>query len=110
MGQALRAAADAGAELARLRAARPATLTEADKAAILELGDDLHTVWSAPTTSDKDRKQLLHALLDGVTITVDKQQHRAGLRLHWKGGLLSETTAELPRPRPPTAAARTPSR
>ncbi len=99
--QALRAAADAGAELARRQAARPATLTEAGKAAVLELGGNLHAVWSAPTTTDKDRKQLLHALLDGVTITVDKQQHRAGLRLHWKGGLLSETTAELPRPRPP---------
>ena len=98
---ALRGQADAEAELARRQAARPATLTEAEKAAILELGDDLHAIWSAPATTDRDRKQLLHALLDDVVITADAASRTARLVLHWKGGLISQVDAALPKPRPP---------
>ena len=34
-------------------------------------------------------------------VTVDDQARTARLVLHWKGGLLSETTTDLPRPKPP---------
>ena len=34
-------------------------------------------------------------------VTVDDQARTARLVLHWKGGLLSETIADLPRPKPP---------
>ena len=98
---ALREQADAEAELARRQAACPATITEAEKAAILELGDDLHTIWSAPTTTDRDRKQLLHALLEDVVITADAASRTARLVLHWKGGLISQIDVDLPKPRPP---------
>ena len=79
---ALQQLADAEAELARREAARPKTLTPQEKQAILALGDDLDGVWSAPTTTDKDRKQLLRTLLDEVGITVhrDQDQGRADLR------------------------------
>ena len=59
---ALQAVAEAQAELARRQALRPKTLTSAERAAILAFGDDLHQVWDAPATTDKDRKQLLHTL------------------------------------------------
>ena len=48
--------ADAENELARRETARPKTLTPHEKQAILALGDDLAGVWSAATTTDKDRK------------------------------------------------------
>src|ERR1019366_3984085 len=51
------------------RAARPKALSEQERAAFLALGDDLGAVWDAPTTTDKDRKQLLRTLLDEVNIT-----------------------------------------
>ena len=62
--KALTELAAAEAELARRQAARPAALTASERAAILALGDDLQAVWDAPTTTDKDRKQLLRTLLD----------------------------------------------
>ncbi len=65
------------------------------------LGTDLPALWAAPSTTHRDRKELLHALLDDVVVTVDKQARTARLVLHWKGGLVSETTAGLPRPKPP---------
>ncbi len=70
--RALQAQAGAEAELARREKARPATLTGPERSAILALGDDLGQVWHAPTTTDKDRKQLLRTLLDEVAITVHR--------------------------------------
>src|SRR5437773_210160 len=100
---ALRELADAEAELPRRATARPKTLTPQEKQAILALGDDLGAVWDAPTTTGKDRKQLLRTLLDEVNITLhrDDPGPHAGLVLRWKGGAISELTVPLRR-RPPT--------
>ena len=100
--QALREHADAEAELARRQAARPKGLSGQERAAILALGDDLGAVWDAPTTTSKDRKQLLRTLLDEVNITLhrgDPDPH-ADLVLRWKGGAISELTVPLRRPQP----------
>ena len=99
---ALRDLADAEAELARRATARPKTLTPQEKQAILALGDDLGAVWDAPTTTDKDRKQLLRTLLDEVNITLrrDDPGPHARLVLRWKGGAISELTVPLRRRQP----------
>ena len=99
---ALQQQADAENELARREAARPKTLTPQEKQAILALGDDLAGVWSAATTTDKDRKRLLRTLLDEVGIDVhrDQDQGRADLLLRWKGGAITELSAPLKR-KPP---------
>jgi DNA invertase Pin-like site-specific DNA recombinase len=100
---ALRELADAEAGLARRQAARPKTLTGGERAAILALGDDLGRVWDAPTTTDKDRKQLLRTLIDEVNITLhrDDPSPHANLILRWKGGAISELTVPLRRRQPP---------
>jgi len=99
---ALQQAADAEAELARRQTARPKALTPAGRAAILALGDDLGQVWDAPTTTDKDRKQLLRTLLEEVNITArrDDPGPHARLVLRWKGGAITELTVPLRRPQP----------
>ena len=96
---ALQQLADAENELARRETARPKTLTPHEKQAILALGDDLAGVWSAATTTDKDRKQLLRTLLDEVGIGVhrDQDQGRADLLLRWKGGAITELSVPLKR-------------
>ncbi len=99
---ALRDLADAEAELARRATARPKTLTPQEKQAVLALGDDLGAVWDAPTTTGKDRKQLLRTLLDEVNITLrrDDPGPHARLVLRWKGGAISELTVPLRRRQP----------
>ena len=59
-------------------------------------------MWSAPTTTDKDRKQLLRSLLDEVNITVhrDHTDAHAELLLRWKGGAITELTVPIKR-KPP---------
>jgi DNA invertase Pin-like site-specific DNA recombinase len=100
--KALTELAAAQAELARREATRPATLTSGERAAILALGDNLQSVWDAPATTDKDRKQLLRTLLDEVNITVHRDHAGgcAGLLLRWKGGAITELTVPLKR-KPP---------
>ena len=99
---ALQTLAEAEAELARRETARPTTLTAQEKTLILALGDDLSAVWRAPTTTDKDRKQLLRTLLEDITITLRREDTdpHAELMLRWKGGAISELTVPLRRPQP----------
>ena len=100
--KALTELAAAETELARREAARPAALTGAERAAILALGDDLQAVWHAPSTTDKDRKQLLRTLLDEVNIAVhrDHDSGHADLVLRWKGGAITELAIPIKR-KPP---------
>jgi DNA invertase Pin-like site-specific DNA recombinase/uncharacterized protein YndB with AHSA1/START domain len=99
---ALRDLTDAEAELARRQTARPTALTDDQRATILALGDDLSAVWMAPTTTDKDRKQLLRTLLEEVNITVrrDDPEPHADLVVRWRGSAISELTVPLRRPQP----------
>jgi hypothetical protein len=98
----LAALAAAEAELARREKRRPAALSAGERAMVLALGDDLDGIWAAPSTTDKDRKQLLHTLLDEVivTITTEGTSRRADLRIRWKGGAISELTVPLKRAQP----------
>ncbi|MGH3279109.1 MAG: recombinase zinc beta ribbon domain-containing protein, partial [Trebonia sp.] len=59
---------------------------------------DLPALWSAPTTSSKDRKRLLRTLLADVTITpspADRTQILIGL--HWKSGASQQIPVTRPR-------------
>lgn len=82
----LAALAAAEAELTRREKRCPAALSASERAMVLALGDDLNGIWAAPTTTDKDRKQLLHTLLDEViiTITADDAGRRAELQIRWR--------------------------
>jgi hypothetical protein len=98
---ALQAASGAEAELDRRQSTRPVQLSTAERARVLALGTDLRALWTTSATTDRDRKELLRTLLDDVVVTVDHGNRTARLVMHWKGGLISETSAGLPRPRPP---------
>jgi DNA invertase Pin-like site-specific DNA recombinase len=93
--KALGALAEAEAEL-RLRARqRPRTLTDPEREQLLALGSDLGRVWSAPTTTDRDRKQLIRCVIEEVIVDVNRQERRATLTLRWQGGALTELAVPL---------------
>jgi DNA invertase Pin-like site-specific DNA recombinase len=97
----LRELAAAEAELARREQQRPRTLSPQERARLEALGADLERVWSAPTTTDRDRKELLRTLLEEVIIAVKREQASAHLTLRWRGGLITELVLNLPRSNPP---------
>lgn len=87
--------ASAEAELARRQSRRPSPLTEEQRQRIHALGSDLTQVWHAPTTTDRDRKELLRTLLEEVNISLDRVENRAHLVLRWRGGLISPLEVAL---------------
>ncbi len=97
---ALQELAKAEAELALRQRQHPRTLTEQEREGLLALGTDLRRVWSAPTTSDRDRKQLIRCLIDEVILNVERDQDRATVTIRWHGGALTELAVPLPRHQP----------
>jgi DNA invertase Pin-like site-specific DNA recombinase len=90
----------AQAELARKSQLRPRTLSPEDYQRLRALGADLQRVWAAPTTTDRDKKELLRTLLEEVTISVQRDEFRAHLTLRWRGGMITEIEVHLPRLNP----------
>jgi len=82
----LRELEKAKTELARRERQRPRTLSADERSRLLRLGADLMKVWQAPTTSPRDKKELLRTVLEEVIITVHKNESRTHLTLRWRGG------------------------
>ena len=67
-----------GEEYDRFTAARPRTLTAAERDQIRALAADIPAIWHAPTTTDADRKQLIRHLVEQVRVTVARHQREGG--------------------------------
>jgi Recombinase/Recombinase zinc beta ribbon domain len=64
----------------------PQPLTPLQQQAITALAGDIPGLWAAPTTTDADRKQLIRALVDQVTITVAGTSEQVTVAIGWAGG------------------------
>ena len=122
--QALTALHAAQAELELRERQRPRTLTDTERQRLLCLGADLGRVWSAPTTTDRERKQLMRTLIEEIIINVNRPEQintnqqedidvyrqerininrhegRATLTVRWRGGAITELAVALPRHQP----------
>ena len=77
-------------------------LSSEERSRIGTLGPDLATVWTAATTTPRDRKELLGTLIEEVIVKVERDKSAAHLTLRWKGGALTEIDLALPRKRQAT--------
>jgi hypothetical protein len=82
-------------DLARFKASRPTPLSTQEWRWLQTAGADLAAVWHAPTTSDRDRKQLLRCLITEVVVTVDRARAVADLTVVWAGGATSTLSSKL---------------
>jgi len=82
-------------KLAALEQARPAPLTDDERTALGGLARDLPRLWNAPTTTDRDRKELLRTLVSDVIVTVHAAERRADVEICWEGGARTELTVRL---------------
>src|SRR6516164_2843735 len=96
----LRDLATAELELRRREQQRPSTISPEQLQAIRNLGSDIRRVWDAPTTNDRDRKELLRALLEEVILNLKRAEGRAHLTLRWRGGAFTTLDVAVPRFRP----------
>jgi excisionase family DNA binding protein len=84
-------------KLADLEARRPEPLTQAEREALARLARDLPRLWSAPTTTPRDRKELLRTLVSEVVVTVKQGPRRAEVEIIWEGGARSALQVPLVR-------------
>jgi len=75
-------------EQAQQRQALPAAraLDEAERNALLALGQDLPTVWHAETTTPADRKQILRLLIESVAIDAKRRRGYVEYTIVWQTG------------------------
>jgi DNA invertase Pin-like site-specific DNA recombinase/transposase len=83
--------------LAALEHARPAPLTPQEREALTRLARDLPRLWAAKTTTDRDRKELLRALISEVVITVKRPEDIAEVEIFWEGGARTQLSVPLVR-------------
>jgi excisionase family DNA binding protein len=86
----------AKAELCRHEQERPRVLSGEERSRIAMLGADLADVWSAATTTPRDRKELIGTLIEEVILKVERDKSVAHLTLRWKGGALTDIDVTLP--------------
>ena len=84
------------ADYQRFTEEQPATLTAAERAAIQDLARDLPRVWSAPSTTQADRKELLRILIEDITATVAGDSELVDVTITWAGG--HQTAGQAIRP------------
>ncbi|MCA1736995.1 MAG: recombinase family protein [Actinobacteria bacterium] len=73
-------------ELTRARTDRPAVLSDDEVAWLQRAGADIRAVFEAPTTSWRERKQLLRAVVTEVIVTVRSEERTAEVTILWEGG------------------------
>ena len=93
----LAAVASAEAALAAEQARQPASLTADELRWLQTAGTDIKAVFDAPSTTPRDRKRLIRAMICEITVTVGKQDRTAALVIYWQGGASTSITATLPR-------------
>lgn len=93
----LRDLGEAELAIAQREKQQPRALSDQDRSAIRALGGDLRKVWNAATTTDRDRKELLRAVLEEVIVTIDRVKQQAHLVLRWRGGTIHEHHVDLRR-------------
>jgi len=96
----LRDLAAAETELRRREQQRPSSMSPEQLQVIKNLGSDIRKVWDAPTTTSRDRKELLRALLEEVILNLKRAEGRAHLTLRWRGGAFTTLDVAVPRFQP----------
>ena len=82
-------------ELHIVKKAQPPSLSEAERAEMMNLGARLPLLWNHPSASAAIRKRILRAVLEEIAVTTKENELR--LALHWKGG---DHTARNQKPAP----------
>jgi len=82
-------------KLAELEQRRPEPLSAQEREALARVARDLPRLWNAPTTTARDRKELLRTLVSEAIVTVRGRPRRAEVELVWEGGARSRLSVAL---------------
>ena len=84
--KALRAQRDLREEYDRFLKEQPPRLTEQERSRILAVSADIPTLWHAPETTPRDRKEIIRLLTERIAVDVRSNTERAEVAIQWRGG------------------------
>jgi hypothetical protein len=76
---------NAEADLVAARARHPVRLTSEELAWLTKAGADIRAVFEAPATANTQRKQLIRAVINEITLTIDRQAGTCHALITWQG-------------------------
>jgi excisionase family DNA binding protein len=88
--RALSALRQAEARLADQRSLRPTALSDVEAAWLKKAGADVRAIFNALSTTDRERKQLLRAVIAEVTVVTDVKARTAQVQIVWEGGAMTK--------------------
>ncbi|MBI4331234.1 MAG: recombinase family protein [Chloroflexi bacterium] len=65
---------------------QPRVLSAEERAAICRLAADIPALWSAPTTTAADRKEIIRQVVERVVVDAEGATERVRVSIHWLGG------------------------
>jgi len=68
-------------------------ITTGQKQQILQLAGNFPQLWTAPTTTARDRKRMLRLLIKDITVVTGPEPRKVRLQIRWQGG--ATETVEL---------------
>ena len=74
------------------------SLTKEECAAITNLSQDLPAIWSAETTTDQERKQLLRMAIESVQLDGMGQAGQIEMQIRWRSGTITDHVVKRPAP------------
>lgn len=83
-------------EYARFLDEQPSVLTQTEREEIQRLSFDIPGLWSASTTSSKERQEILRLLIERVIILVIDNTEKVKVEIHWYGGHKTHTSLIRP--------------
>jgi hypothetical protein len=85
-------------DLAAQKGRRPVALTPDELDWITRAGADVKAIFHAPTTTLRERKQLIRAVISEIVLTVEDTRRVAEVTIVWQGGATSTGTIQMNRP------------
>lgn len=73
-------------------------ITEEQKTKIHALASDLPKLWNDPNTADRERKRIVHLLLEDATLHREQETREALVQLRFRSGATRELRVPLPKP------------
>jgi hypothetical protein len=90
---------DLEAELAAFEQKTMRAVTAEQKQQTLKLAKDFPRLWSAPTTTARDRKRILRLLVRDITVVRGPEPKIVRLQVRWQGGEIETLQLQLPQSR-----------
>jgi DNA invertase Pin-like site-specific DNA recombinase len=75
---------------------QPAMLSIKEREEIRKLASDIPNLWSSPTTTTQERKEIVRLLIERVLVRVEGQTEKVLVEIHWLGGHITHDKLNRP--------------